>query len=121
VKKVKTSLFLAVAALYCFILGFSGNSASAGNTFSDAGKGSVECVSISSANLLCPPAPAERTVTVHTHAPSSSLKNPFSEFTACLSATQQLFIVAFSQRYYSQQVWVRLQKADLIFPFHSFW
>jgi len=120
-KAFRTFSVLAVSALYFFILSVGGNHAFVESSCAQTPSGSWENSAFVSSKLLCNTVPAERT-TVHYNAPPPSLKNSVSELSACLKTTEQLFFRVFSQyRFYSQQVLVRLQNTDLIFPFHSFW
>lgn len=114
---------LTISALYSFVISLYSSNAFIDNcTFSQTNSDTKQYSSLISSTLLCHTAQTESSITVHNNAPPSSLKNPFSEFSACLRTTEQLFFNVFSQyHFYSQNLLVRLQKTDIIFPFHYFW
>lgn len=114
---------LTISALYSFVISLYSSNVFIDNfTFSQTNSDTKQYSSLVSSYLLCHTSQTESSITVHNNAPPSSLKNPFSEFSACIRTTEQLFFVTFSQyRFYSQNLLVRLQKTDIIFPFHYFW
>lgn len=77
--------------------------------------------SVMSSNLLCHTAQTDGSTIVHSNARTCSLKSPLNEFTACSRAREQQFLHRFSQyNFFSQNLVVRLQHTDMIFPSHYF-
>jgi len=77
---------------------------------------------VEATNFLSHTAEAESLVTSAAHAPSSSVKNPFSGFSLIFKCAESLVGAAFfSNDFYFQKLIFRVQHTDLIFPFHYFW
>ena len=78
--------------------------------------------SIEATNFLSHTADAESLVTSTVHAPTSSVKNPFSGFSIENENEEPSIGKAFSSnKYYLQRLIVRVRHTELIFPFHYFW
>jgi hypothetical protein len=110
--------------LYCFTTAFCSGMALKGNTiFPKTNSSEKESYSHS----ILPESfqhtvQTENSVTVCSHNNPLTVKNTYKEFSAANIADEQLFVCSFLQyNFYSHKLLVRLQKTDLIFPFHYFW
>lgn len=124
VKKIfRIFAILTIFILYGFVLSLYSNNAFIDNYISSQTTSEAKQYnSLTSSCLLCHTAQTGCSIAVHTNGSLSLHKNFFSEFSICLRASEQLFFVAFSQyRFYSQNLLGRLQRTDIIFPFHYFW
>ncbi|WP_428664360.1 hypothetical protein [Runella sp.] len=123
-KTFRIIALLTISALYCFAVSlYSSNGLGADSAFSKlTGAQSKHSSSLQLSNLLCTPAQATISITAFQNTPPPPHKNPFNEFSAWVKTAEHLFFSTFSQySFYSKNVLVRLQRTDLIFPFHYFW
>lgn len=123
-KTFKIIALLNISALYCFIISLYSSRAfvytSDFSQFNEAESKYYKSALLS--DLLCHIVQAEVSATALHNTPSPSSKNPFSGFLYCFKTTAKLFPDNLSRySFCSQNHLVRLQQANLIFPFHYFW
>lgn len=110
--------------LYCFATAFCSGMALKGNAiFSHNNSAEKESYSHSiSAKSFQHTVQTENSVTVCSHHSPVTVKNTYKEFSGANLAAEHVLVHSFSQyNFYSHKLLVRLQKTDLIFPFHYFW
>ena len=124
-KALRIIALIQISVLYCFVISLYSSNALVENTaFSKlTDSESKHRHALVASDLLSISAHAEISVPAFNAASSSSsLKNPLNGFLAWVKITEQLFFSLFSQySFYSQNVLVRFQRTDIIFPFHYFW
>ncbi len=123
-KAFKNIVFLHLSLLCCMVLCLGNGTVYANNN-----------VVLKSANALtsadhatfavtefCPTAQAENAVSIAHPIQPSSIKSIVKKCSADAKAIAQLFFTTFAQySFYSQNEIERLQRTDIIFPFHYFW
>ena len=123
-RSLRIIAILSVVLVYCFAISiYSTNAFNRGVTFSQliTSENQLHKSDVSS-NSFCHTAQSESSVFTGNHIPFPSSKNTLSHFSACVNATQKLFLSAFSQyNFYAQNLLIRLKQTDFIYPFHHFW
>jgi hypothetical protein len=122
-KLVRIIALSAVSALYCFLISLYSSNAltyrSASSKLSTSESRKYNTFPIS--DLICHVAQATISAPASVTTPSFSLKNPFHGLWAWVNPTKQAFVSTFSQYiFYSQNLLIRFEKTDIIFPFHYF-
>jgi hypothetical protein len=123
-KSLQITGLISMTLLYCFATAFcSGMALRSNDIFSKNNAAEKESYSHSvSAKSFQHTVQTENSVTVCSHHNPVTVKNNYKEFSAVNIAAEHAFVRSFSQyNFYSQKLLTRLQKTDLIFPFHYFW
>lgn len=123
-KSLKHIALINLSLLYCIAFCLCGSNVYAhNNAFSKPDVStSKTCYAKFSIDIVCYTAQAENVVNIVSNPHPSSVKNSFKKFSDCAKLTAQLFLTTFYQySFYSQNEADRLQRTDIIFPFHYFW
>jgi hypothetical protein len=123
-KTVRIIALLNISVLYCLIISLYSSNAlpysSIGSKLSKSESKNYSALPVT--DLICHLAPTAISPPACVTIPSSSLKNPFNEFFAWTHWSERAIFSTFSQySFYSQNLLIRLEKTDIIFPFHYFW
>ncbi|RDB02727.1 hypothetical protein DVG78_27365 [Runella aurantiaca] len=123
-KAAKLIGFLGILTLYSFVLSlYSGNvfvNHSADSQLADSQ--SKHSSSVQLPELFCLTAHAEISVAPLQSPSPPRPENFLNRFLAWYKTAEQLFETTFSQySFYSLNLLVRLERTDIIFPFHYFW
>lgn len=114
---------LSVSLLYFIIVSFYSNPIFIDNfTSTQTNTETEHYCSLVTNNLLCHTSEIESSNTIFNNTLPTTLKNNFNKFSNCIHSTEQAYFNTFSQyNFYAQNLLVRLQQTDIIFPFHYFW
>lgn len=123
-KAFKNIVFIHLSLLCCIVLSLGNGTLYANNNVvlksaKALTKADHATVSVTE---FCPTANAENVVSIAHHIQPSSIKSTVKKCSAGAKTTAQLFFTTFAQySFYSQNEIARLQRTDIIFPFHYFW
>ena len=123
-KAFKNIVFFHLSLLCCIVLCLGSGTVYANNyvVLKSAGASTRADHATFSHTEFCPTAHAENVVSIAHHIQPSSIKSTIKKCSAGAKTSAQLFFTTFAQySYYSQNEIERLQRTDIIFPFHYFW
>jgi hypothetical protein len=124
IKAFKNIVFLHLSLLCCMVLCLGNGTLYANNNvvLKSANALTKSDHTTFSATEFCPTAHAENVVSIAHPVQPSSIKSTVKKCSAGAKAIAQLFFTTFSQySFYAQNGIARLQRTDIIFPFHYFW
>lgn len=123
-KSLQITGLISIALLYCLTVGLYSSMAFNGNAaFAKQAATTKESYGYSvAAKSFQHTLQTENAVTVCSHSNPVTVKNTFKEFSAANTVTEQVIVHIFSRySFYSDNLLMRLQNTDIIFPFHYFW
>lgn len=121
-KRLKIFFPITVIVLYCFFISFYNGTVVTSNSHISNFEDRENFTSTGLSNHIHDAEQTESFINICINIPRTTLKNSFNQFSALPLST--IPVINNSSSFYilySENLFIRFSKTDIIFPFHNFW